>query len=129
MRYDRDISVVHDILKSVDINNTLNGGRSEPQTSIKKQNNSYLLTARVPGVDIMDLQVEILNGKVIVHYPMFFNNASGVLTVPQVVAAFPITNGIDYENIDARKVDEMLEVRLPWNDLNKGYNRRIDIRF
>ncbi|QSE96473.1 Hsp20/alpha crystallin family protein [Fulvivirga lutea] len=129
MRYDRDIKVVHEILKSVDINNTLNGGRSEPQIAIRKEGESYLLTARVPGVDILDLQVEILNGKVIVHHPMLFDSDSGILTVPQVVAAFPITNGIDYENIEARKVDERLEVRLPWNDLNKGYNRHIDINF
>jgi len=129
MKYDRDIKTVHEILKSVDINNTLNGGRSEPQTSIKKYDGYYLLKAKVPGVEIDRLRVEIIDGKVIVHHPMAFEQALGDLTVPQVVAAFPITPKIDHKNITAHRVDNVVEVIMPFNEMADGYNRHIDINY
>jgi len=127
MRYDRDIRVVREILQSVDINNTLNGGVSEPRVAISKQSSHYLLTARVPGVPVENLQVEIVDKKVIVHHPMPFNQTQGMVEVPQVIAAFPITPGIDYRNITAQKVDQTLEVILPFNELASGYTRHVDI--
>jgi len=129
MRYDRDIKTVREILKSVDINNTLNGGRSEPQTSIKKLDNYYLLEAKVPGVEVDQLRVEIIDGKVIIHHPMAFEQALGDLTVPQVVAAFPITPKIDHKNITAHRIGNKVEVIMPFNELADGYNRNIDISY
>jgi len=129
MRYDRDIKTVREILKSVDINNTLNGGRSEPQTSIKKLDNYYLLEAKVPGVEVDQLRVEIIDGKVIIHHPMAFEQALGDLTVPQVVAAFPITPKIDHKNITAHRIENKVEVIMPFNELADGYNRNIDISY
>lgn len=127
MRYDMDKKVVRRILRSVDMNNTLDGGRSASEISVKTGKDHLLLIARVPGASVADLKVEILKGVVQIIHPVTLESNHEPVTLPQIVAAFPIAAGIDYQNITAGIAGDRLEVLMPFNDLVKGYNRTISI--
>ena len=127
MRYDFDKKMVREILKSVDIYNTLNGGRVAPQVSVATRKDHLLLTVRVPGVAVAELEVNILNGILQVTRPMNLKMDHERSIVPDVIASMPIAAGIDYHNITACQAGDRLEIILPFNDLARGYNRPIKI--
>lgn len=129
MKYGVDIAVVRQLLKSVDINNTLNGGISQPDVNVVNKGDHLVMKVRVPGVEVLNLDVEIIHNNIVVQHPITLALSEENITLPQVVAAYPITAGIDYQNITASKVEDHLEVIIPYNDLARGLNRHIDINY
>lgn len=129
MRYDKDKQWVLNVLKSAELSNIINGGMSEPQVGIKKEEDHYKLTARVPGVSFENLDVEIFDKKVIVNHLMYVEQDGQTVQFPKVIAAFPITPNIDFRNITASRVEDELHVILPFNELANGYRKNIDINF
>lgn len=129
MQYSRDKEWVRDVLKTADISNVINGGMAEPQTEIKKLSNKYKLKVFVPSVDPREFDVEIVNQKIVVTHWLQLKQENEWMEFPKVVAAFPITPNIDYENITAKKVGKLLEVSMPFNELASGYRQHIDIQY
>ena len=129
MQYSRDKEWVRGVLKTADISSVINGGMAEPQAKITKLTNKYVLKVFVPGVDPREFDVEIVNQKIVVNHWLQFKQEHEWIEVPRVVAAFPITPNIDYQQISARKVGKTLEVTMPFNELATGYRQHIDIQF
>ena len=128
MRYDKDRSWVRSVLKTSDIMNTLNGGMSQPVTSIKRNEDHYLITLKVPGVDLDNVKVEIIDKHVIFHHIINFNDLDdSTLNIPHVLATYPLAADVDYNSVTATQKGNELWVKLPFNELSNGYHRKVDV--
>ena len=128
MRYDKDRNWVRSVLKTSDIMNTLNGGMSQPETNIVRNTDHYLITLKVPGVNLDNVKVEIVDKHVIFHHIIDFNDLDdSSLNIPHVLATYPLTADVDYNNISATREDKALIVKLPFNELSNGYHREVNV--
>lgn len=128
MRYDKDRNWVRSVLKTSDIMNTLNGGMSQPMTRMIRNADHYLITLKVPGVNLDNVKVEIVDRHVIFHHVINFNDLDDSnLTIPHVLATYPLTADVDYKGISAVRKEGVLLVKLPFNELSNGYHREVDV--
>lgn len=128
MKYDKDRNWVRGILKTSDIMNTLNGGMSQPETKLVKHPDHYMIMLKVPGVDLTKVHVEIVDKHIIFHHNIHFSNLdSSDMSIPHVLASYPLTIDIDFRNISATIEDGTLMVKLPFNELSNGYRREVDV--
>ena len=116
-----------DLLTSVDVLNTLHGGVSEPFLSISEQTGRREMRVRVPGVNKDALQIEIRDNKLSVFYLIPILSMDKVIYLPQVIYNQPIPYFVDADKIEAVYEERELLVRLPFNELSSGYNRKIEI--
>lgn len=129
MKYDKDKKWVRRVLQTANIVNTLNGGISEPQVKLEKKSDYYLLKARVPGVEIEKLKVEIIDKSLMVYHNLEFGeNTGSPLLVPHVVATCPLAPEIDFRNISASFDGKDLNVFFPFNELKTGFHKHIEIK-
>ncbi|MEM6522424.1 MAG: Hsp20/alpha crystallin family protein [Bacteroidota bacterium] len=128
MRYDKDRSWVRSVLKTSDIMNTLNGGMSQPTTNIRREQDHYLITLKVPGVDLENVKVEIIDKNLIFHHIINFNDLDdSSLNIPHVLATYSLAADVDHNNITAAQKEGVLHVKLPFNELSSGYHREVDV--
>ena len=104
------------LLDNLDLDNTLNGGRSEAITSIRKQDDQIQVKLRVPGVNVKNLKVEIKKDKVFVYYFKEVKNFQfqEMEIAPVTSRWFPITRDIDLRSINAFTKDDELIINLPF---------------
>lgn len=129
MKYDKDKKWVRRVLQTADIVNTLNGGISEPQVKLEKKSDHYLIKARIPGVNIEKVKVEIIDKNLMVYHNLEFAGSNDTpVMVPHVVATCPLSPEIDFRNISASFESGVLNVFLPFNELKTGFHKNIEIR-
>ncbi len=128
MKYDKGRNWARRMLKTADVMNTINGGMAEPYLHFERKEDHYLLKARVPGVDVDSLGVEMIEDNLILHHKLDFEDTDGqVMKLPHVIATFPIQGFVDYRGIAAKYEADMLKVVLPFNELSSGYHKNIEI--
>ena len=117
----------NELLASIDVLNTLNGGVSDPQMVLKQFQDHREIRLKVPGVNEENLKVEVHNNILSVFYT--FNIQSGDLPihVPKVVYNKPIPYFVDAARISATYEDGFLIVTLPYNEMAEGYHRKVSI--
>ena len=115
------------ILTTVDLLNTLNGGVSEPYLSFREQPTGRELRVRVPGVSKEMLQVEINDNQLAVFYLIPIESAGKKIYLPKEVTKQTIPYFIEISGINATYEGNELVVKLPFNELSNGYNRKIPI--
>ncbi len=128
MKYDINKDKVLEILRATDIANTLNGGVAQPKIKTQKQSDQFVIYLEVPGLDIGSLHIEIKNKQLLVYHFMSFNHKEMNLTVPHVVAMFPITLDVDYNKISASHENDALRISIPYSDIARNYQRSIKIK-
>lgn len=128
MKYDQSTTWVRKLLKTADIANTLNGGISEARVKLFKKSDHYLLKARIPGVNIEELKVEIIDKSLFIYHNLSFHGVNdSLLKVPHVVTTVPISPEIDFRKISATVEGGILHVVMPFNELKTGYHKNIQI--
>ena len=55
------LNLPEELMRSIDMMNTLNGGTSEPFTQLRKFQTYHEITVRVPGMNAEDIKIEINN--------------------------------------------------------------------
>jgi HSP20 family molecular chaperone IbpA len=116
-----------DLLTSIDVLNTLNGGVSEPFLSFRKDASGHEMHVRVPGINKEAMQVEINNHELSVFYLLPIEISGKLLHMPQVVYKDAIPYFIEVSGIKATFKDNELVVKLPFNESSNDYNRKIEI--
>jgi len=116
-----------DLVTSIDILNTINGGISEPFLSIRQKPASQEIRIRVPGVDRKILQAEIKNNNLSVFYLIPIISNSKTIYMPQVVYNQVIPYFVEINEIKAVYEELEFVIKLPFNKLSSGYNRKIEI--
>jgi HSP20 family molecular chaperone IbpA len=116
-----------ELVTSVDVLNTINGGVSEPFLSLREQANSREIHIRVPGIDKEALQIELNNNTLSIFYTIAIDSAGKVIYLPRIIYNQTIPYFIQIAGIKASYEGRELIVHLPFNELRNGYNRKLEI--
>jgi HSP20 family molecular chaperone IbpA len=115
------------LLTTVDLLNTLNGGVSEPFVSFREEPGGREIRVRVPGVSKELLQVEITNNQLSVYYHIPMETSGKKVFLPKEVTQQTLPYFIEIPGIAATYEENELVVKLPYNQLSNGYNRKVPI--
>lgn len=124
---DREMNKFRHLLTTVDLLNTLNGGVSEPYVSFREDSDGRELRVRVPGVSKEMLQVEINGNQLAIFYLIPMESSGKQMFLPKEVTQQTIPYFIEIAGINAVYEDNELVVKLPFNELSNGYNRKVPI--
>lgn len=119
--------VKDELLASIDVLNTLNGGVSEPLMILKQFQDHREIRLNVPGVDEVNLKVEIHNNILSVFYTFDLESDGMWIEVPKVVYNKAIPYYVDAKKISASFENNFLIVILPYNSMAEGYHRKVSI--
>jgi HSP20 family molecular chaperone IbpA len=117
-----------DLITSIDVLNTVNGGVSEPNLNLMHYEEYREIRLKVPGVSLDDVHVEVHNNNLSIFY--FINLVSGdkMIQLPRFVYNRNVPYYIDISKIKAKLENEELVVNLPFNRLANGYHKEIKIK-
>ena len=116
-----------DLLTSVDVLNTINGGISEPSLTVQQQVDGRELHVRVPGMEKEVLQAEVHNNTLSVFYLIPITVREKVIQMPQVVYSKTIPYFVDVSGIRAEHEGQELIVHMPFNELSNGYHKKLTL--
>jgi len=116
------------LITSVDVMNTLNGGRPEPVVKLSQFTNSREVRVKVPGIDPKNIEVEINENTVSIFYMINVATAGKEVAIPYSVYNKQQPYFIDVSKIVAQIEEDELVVTLPYNQLANGYHRRVKRR-
>jgi HSP20 family molecular chaperone IbpA len=116
-----------EIIQSIDITNTLNGGVSEPMVKLSQHSKYRQVELKVPGMAEENMHVKINNNQLVVYFEHAVKSRGETIYVPHIVYNKPIPYFIDAKNIRAQYQEGVLTIQLPFNELANGYNRDIPI--
>jgi HSP20 family molecular chaperone IbpA len=119
--------VSDEIIQSIDITNTLNGGRSEPIVKLSQYQEYRQIELKVPGMSEENMHIKINNNQLVVYFEQTVESRGETIYVPTIVYNKPIPYFIDAKKISALFVAGVLTVQLPFNELANGYHRDIPI--
>ena len=125
MRSKRIVS--NEIIQSIDIANTFQGGVTEPQLKLSQHPEFRQIQLRIPGVSEKDMHVKINNNQLIVYFERRIVSLGSNVSIPYIVYNKQIPYFIDEKNIHAQYHDGELIVQLPFNELTNGYQREVPI--
>ncbi len=125
MRSKRIVS--NEIIQSIDIANTFQGGVTEPQLKLSQHPEFRQIQLRIPGVSEKDMHVKINNNQLIVYFERRIVSLGSNISIPYIVYNKQIPYFIDEKNIHAQYHDGELIVQLPFNELTNGYQREVPI--
>jgi HSP20 family molecular chaperone IbpA len=119
--------VSDDLLQSIDIANTLNGGISEPRMKLSQHQEYSQIELKVPGMVEENMHVKINNNQLMVYFEHTVESRGEMIYAPHIVYNKPIPYFIDAKKIRAAYNEGILTVQLPYNELANGYQRDIPI--
>jgi HSP20 family molecular chaperone IbpA len=114
-----------ELLHSIDVLNTLNGGLSEPILNLQQHEDYREIKCTVPGLQSDSLQVDVHNNFLSIHYRISIQSDGKEIQVPRIIYNKPIPYFVDVSKISANVEDGFLRVVLPFNELANGYHKRI----
>ena len=115
-----------DLLVSVDMLNTVNGGVSEPYISHRENNEGRELRIRVPGVKKESMHIEIKDNQLSIFYLIPMQAQRKLVHMTQIIFSQVQPHFIELPRISASYEGNELVVKLPFNNLS-GYNRKVEI--
>jgi len=116
-----------DLITSIDVLNTLNGGVSEPQVNMNHYEDHREIRMKIPGIKQEDVHVEVHNNNLSIYYFINIVSNDKLIQIPKFVYNRSVPYFIDINGINARMEDEELIVKLPFNTLANGYHKEIRI--
>ncbi len=116
-----------EIIQSIDITNTLNGGISEPIVKLSQHQEYRQIELKVPGMMEESMHIKINNNQLVVYFEHSVVSRGETIYVPTIVYNKPIPYFIDATKIRAQYVEGVLTIQLPFNELANGYHRDIPI--
>lgn len=116
-----------EIIQSIDITNTLNGGVSQPMVKLSQHSKYRQIELKVPGMAEENIHVKINNNQLVVYFEHAVKSRNETIYIPHIVYNKPIPYFVDAKNISAQYQEGILIIQLPFNELANGYNRDIPI--
>jgi HSP20 family molecular chaperone IbpA len=129
MRFN-EFHISKELLKNVDLMNTINGGISKPTVIMEREEKNYMVTARIPGVGPEKLRIEVKNNRLFLFHDIDIENPalySGKKVIPFNIGYIIIPFDVNIKGIEAIYADKELKITMPFNELSDGYYKRIDI--
>ena len=116
-----------DLLTSVDVLNTLNGGRVEPTVRLSQLENSREIRIRIPGIEAETIDVDVNNNTVAIYYTLNIVSGDKLMKIPYTVYNRQQPYFIDVSKINAQVEEGELIVKLPFK-LANGYHKKLRTR-
>ncbi len=113
------------LITSVDVMNTLNGGRTEPLVKLKQHTDSREIRVKIPGIDPEKIEVEVNEDRVLIFYTMNIESGGKEIGTSYSVYNRQQPYFIDVNRIVAQVEEEELVVTLPFNQLANDYHRSV----
>lgn len=117
-----------DLITSIDVLNTVNGGVSEPQMNTNHHQDYREMYLRIPGIKQDDVHIEVHNNNLSIYYFISMVSNDKFIQLPKFVYNRSVPYFIDINKINARVENEQLIVKLPFNKLANGYHKEIKIK-
>jgi HSP20 family molecular chaperone IbpA len=114
-----------ELLTSVDVMNTLNGGRTEAKVKLSQLDNHREIRVRIPGIDSNGIEVEVHNDHVSIFYMMDLESMGKAMRLPYAVYNKQQPYFIDVSKINSTVEGGDLIVKLPFNELANGYHKKV----
>jgi HSP20 family molecular chaperone IbpA len=116
-----------DLITSIDVLNTVNGGVSEPQMNMSHFEDYREIRLKVPGIKQEEVHVEVHNNNLSIYYYINMVSSDKLIQLPRFVYNRTVPYFIDINKIKARIEGDELIVHLPFNRLANGYHKEIKI--
>jgi hypothetical protein len=116
-----------DLVTSIDVLNTVNGGVSEPQLNLAHYEDYREIRLKIPGIPTDDIRVEIHNNNLSIFFVMNIICGDKLVQLPRFVYNRNVPYYIDIRKIKASIENEELVVNMPFNPLANGYHKEIKI--
>jgi len=116
------------LITSVDVMNTVGGGRTEPVVKLAQFTDSREVRVKVPGIDPESIEVEINENRVEILYNMSVESLGKQVAIPYSVYNKQQPYFIDVSKIVSQIEENELVVTLPYNQLANGYHRSVNSR-
>jgi HSP20 family molecular chaperone IbpA len=114
-----------DLITSIDVLNTVNGGVSEPQMNLVHYEEHREIRLKIPGIKLEEIHVEVHNNNLSIFYFINISTGDKMVQLPRFVYNRNVPYYIDISKIKARLENEELVVDLPFNRLANGYHKEI----
>ena len=122
---DKNQNQYMNLITSVDVMSTLNGGRTEPVVKLHQHTDSREVRVKIPGIDPKQIEVEVNENRVAIFYMMNVASAGKEIAMPYSVYNRQQPYFIDVSKIVAQVEEQELVVTLPFNQLANGYHKRV----
>jgi HSP20 family molecular chaperone IbpA len=116
-----------DLITSIDVLNTVNGGTSEPQLNLNHYEEFREIRLKVPGIKPDEIHVEVHNNNLSIFYFINIVCNDKLVQLPRFVYNRNVPYYIDISKIKARLENEEIVVNLPFNRLANGYHKEIKV--
>lgn len=116
-----------DLITSIDVLNTVNGGVSEPQLNLIHYEDSREIRLKIPGIKLDEIRVEVHNNNLSIFYFINITCNDKMVQLPRFVYNRNVPYYIEISKIKARLENEELVVSLPFNRLANGYHKEIKV--
>lgn len=124
------IEIPRNILANIDFNNTLNGGRTEPNIVVNQTESSFEVFVKMAGLSADHLQMDVEENRLWLYalQPVLKKAEEEAQNfVPQTIGQIMIPNFVDLENISARYHNHQWKIVMPIDEHRKGFKKRIDV--
>lgn len=127
------LNIPQEMLMSIDFMNTTNGGMSQPILNIENRDNGYEVTVKAPGIDPDELQVEIMNDKLMIYHllPIFGHSEGETSEMRSIrfITKMQLPADVDVEGISARYDEDsrFLKLDLPSDQTQQDFHRKVNI--
>jgi hypothetical protein len=115
--------ITDDLLTSIDVINTMNGGVIEPQVKLSEHPEYRQVELRAASIPQDLVKAEVHNNNLTIYYNTPVLSNEKVIRMPRVVYNKQIPYFIDSKRIEALFEGDNFIVRLPFNELANGYHR------
>jgi len=109
--------------KSADMLNTVNGGTIFPTFDTFKQEDHYRLEVSIPSVDPDNIKVEVNGESLLIYQKIEMGDAK----FPTLLGVEKISSDVALNGITAGYEDDLLIIIMPFNEVNGGFRKEIDI--
>ena len=116
-----------DLITSIDVLNTVNGGVSEPQLNMVHYEDYREIRLKIPGIQVDDIHVEVHNNNLSIFFFINIQCNDRVVQLPRFVYNRNVPYYIDISKIKAHSEEDELVVNLPFNRLANGYHKEIKV--
>lgn len=131
MKMNKKIEIPRNILADIDFNNTLNGGRTEPNIEVNQTENAFEVFVKVAGLSADHLQMDVQDNRLWLYalQPVLKKAEEDEAQnfVPQTIGQIMLPNFVDLENISAKYYNHQWKIVMPIDEHRKGFKKRIDV--
>jgi len=116
-----------DLITSIDVLNTVNGGVSEPRMNLSHFEEYREIRLKVPGINREEIHIEIHNNNLSIYYFINMISMGKLIQLPRFIYNRSVPYFIDISKINARIENEEMIVHMPFNRLANGYHKEIKV--